>query len=346
MELKENLKNKKILFLSVKTFNLEVEIKKKLEELGAEVTYFDERPSNNNFTKGIIRLNRMLIKNRINNYYHKILKNSLNIFYDYLFVNRGEIVPEFFLENFKKNQTNCKLIFYTWDSILNQSHPLKIMHYFDRKFTFDSDDAIKYNINFRPLFFLNAYENIKNFQTANLKYNLLFLGTAHSDRYKISKNVVDYCNRNSLTSFCYYYMQGKLIYLFKKIFDPSFKEFDFKKISFKSLSLNQILKLYQESDVILDINHPNQKGLTMRTFEAIGSGKKIITSNPEIKKYCFYNSKNILVIERDNIKIDSFIFESKYQDIDKKIYEKLTIEGWINCIFFENESNYWIKDVS
>ena len=47
--LKEHLVNKRILFLSVKTFNLEVEIIKKLEEHGAIVTYYDERPANNNF---------------------------------------------------------------------------------------------------------------------------------------------------------------------------------------------------------------------------------------------------------------------------------------------------------
>ena len=69
MLLKEHLSNKKILFLSVQTFNLEVEIKNKLEELGAEVTYYDERPANNNFIKGIIRLKRNLVQKRIDDYF-------------------------------------------------------------------------------------------------------------------------------------------------------------------------------------------------------------------------------------------------------------------------------------
>lgn len=345
MVLKEHLANKKILFLSVQTFNLEVEIKNKLEEFGAQVTYYDERPSNNNFIKGIIRLKRSLIKDRIYAYYNKILKCTSDINFDYLFVNRGEIVPEFFLEDFRKVQTNCIFIFYTWDSILNQSHPLKIMHYFDRKFTFDSDDAVKYKINFRPLFFLDGYKNIKNSSPLKSKYNLLFLGTAHSDRYKISSTLVNYCNQNGLTSFCYYYMHGKLVYLYKKIFDNSFKEFDYKKLSFKSLTTQQILELYKDSDVILDINHPGQKGLTMRTFESIGAGKKMITTNVEIKKYSFYNPNNIFVIDRHDIIIHKSFFDFKYQDIGMDIYEKLSIDGWINCLFFENESNYWIKDI-
>lgn len=345
MVLKEHLANKKIFFLSVRTFNLEVEIKNKLEELGAEVTYYDERPANTNFIKGIIRLRRSLVQKRIDNYYKKILLAEATIQFDYLFVNRGEIVPEFFLEDFKKNQPNCKFIFYTWDSISNQSHPLKILHFFDRKFTFDSSDAVKYKINFRPLFFLDGYKYIKNSSPLQSKYNLLFLGTAHSDRYRISSTIVNYCNQNRLTSFCYYYMQGRLVYFYKKFFDKSFKEFDFKKLSFKSLTTQQILDLYKDSNVILDINHPGQKGLTMRTFESIGSGKKIITTNSEVRKYCFYSPSNIFVIDRDKIKINKSFFESKYQDISTVTYEKLSIEGWINCLFFESESDFWIKGI-
>lgn len=345
MVLKERLANKKILFLSVRTFNLEVEIKNKLEELGAQVTYYDERPANNNFIKGIIRLKRSLVQKRIDMYYKTILVDTAKIKFDYLFVNRGEIVPAFFLEELKKAQPNCQFVFYTWDSFTNHAHPITILKYFDRIFTFDSDDAVKYKINFRPLFYLDGYKYVKNSSPLQPKYNLLFLGTAHSDRYKISSTLVDYCNQNGLTSFCYYYMHGRLVYLYKKIFDHSFKEFDYKRLSFKSLTTQQILELYKDSDVILDINHPGQKGLTMRTFESIGAGKKMITTNIEIKKYSFYNPNNIHVIERENIQFSKSFFETNYEDISIEAYNRMSIEGWINCIFFEPESNFWIKGI-
>ena len=87
MTLKEHLANKKILFFSVKTFNLEVEIKNKLEELSANVTYYDERPADNNFIKGIIRLKRSLVQKRIDSYYRKILLAEETRQFDYVFVN-------------------------------------------------------------------------------------------------------------------------------------------------------------------------------------------------------------------------------------------------------------------
>jgi hypothetical protein len=346
MMLKEKLENKNILFFSVQTFNLEKEILNKLKEFGANVDYYDERPSNNNFVKGIIRLRRSVYQHRIDKYYNQILEKVLHKTYDFLFVNRGEVIPEFFLEKFKVIQPNCVLIFYTWDSFTNHTHPVSILKFFDKKFTFDSDDAVKYNINFRPLFYLDAYKNIRQYLNETLKYDLLFLGTAHSDRYKISTKIASWCNQEGLTSFCYYYMHGRLVYYYKKMFDKSFEEFDVNKLSFKSLNTNDIITLYKKSNVILDINHPGQKGLTMRTFESVGSAKKMITTNSEIIKYSFYNPKNILVIDRDEIEIDKTFFETKYEDLDDETYERASIEGWLKCLFVTGEPNIWIKEIN
>lgn len=345
MRLKDKIDNKKILFFSVQTFNLEKEIKKKLEELGAKVDYFDERPSNNNFAKGIIRIKRNFYQKKIDNYYTRILLETKNENYNYLFVNRGEVVPEFFLQNFKKDHPECECIFYTWDSFTNHSHPTQILKYFHKKFTFDPGDAVKYGLNFRPLFFLDSYKSLDSNNDAKCKYDLLFLGTAHSDRYTISNKVKEWCDINNLKSYCYYFIHGRFVYFYKKIFDKSFQLFDYKKLSFKSLTTNEILELYKNSNVILDINHPGQNGLTMRTFETIGSGKKMITTNSEVKKYPFYNSNNIYVIDRNDVVLDKDFFELPYSPIEKELYYKSSIEGWLKCIFVENESNYWIKDI-
>ena len=77
------LKGKNILFFSVQTFNLEKRIIEKLEDCGANVTYYDERPSNSNFTKGIIRLKKSLYQSRIDSYYKNILSENKNKQFDY-----------------------------------------------------------------------------------------------------------------------------------------------------------------------------------------------------------------------------------------------------------------------
>jgi hypothetical protein len=340
MILKNYLTDKKILFLSVQTFNLEIEIKNKLEELGAKVYYYDERPANNNFIKGLIRIKRSLIQKRIDSYYNKILLTLRTTKLDYLFVNRGEIVPEFFLIELKKTHSECVFIFYTWDSFTNHPHPISILKYFDKKFTFDPEDSKLYKINFRPLFYLDAFKNLKNLPITN---DILFLGTAHSDRYQISTLIKKWAIERNLTCYCYYYMQGRFVYIYKYFFDKTFKEFKYNQLSFKSLKLRQIKELYQQSSVILDINHPNQKGLTMRTFEALGAKKKLITTNKEISKYPFYNEMNICIIDRNNIELNLDFFKDNYEQIDSNLYSKFSLEGWLFNIFIDIEENFWNK---
>ncbi|MDR0234804.1 MAG: lipopolysaccharide biosynthesis protein [Acinetobacter sp.] len=319
---------------------MEKDIVKQLEKHGALVTYFDERPANNNFTKGMIRINRNFLQRRINKYYQNILKLISNQEFDFLLVNRGEVVPKFFLEKFIKLQPKCQRIFYTWDSFGNHSHGLSILEYFHKKFTFDRKDAEKYQIGFRPLYFTDRYREIYESDT-DKSIDLLFLGTAHSDRYIISNQIAEWCKENKLTVFNYYYMQGRLVYFYKKYFDQSFKMFDFKKLSFKSLNAQDIVQYYDKCNVVLDISHPGQSGLTMRTFETIGAGKKLITTNIEIKNYPFYNQHNILVFDRNDIKIEREFFYNEYIPLKSDLYEKCSIDGWLEDIFINNEINSW-----
>jgi hypothetical protein len=265
--------------------------------------------------------------------------------YDCLFVIKGEVIPAFFLEGFKKRNPKCEFIFYTWDSFTNNPHALSILKYFDKKFTFDSFDAIQFNLKFRPLFFIDEYDELNSANSEVIKQDLLFLGTAHSDRYRISKIVIEWCKENDLKTYAYYFMPSRLVFIFKSIFDHSFKGFEYKKMSFTPLNILDIIALYKQSLVILDVNHPGQNGLTMRTFEALGAGKKLITTNPDIKKYLFYNEKNIFVIDRKNIMVDESFFLTPFVPINEELRKDMSLAGWLNMLFVEYKENYWIADI-
>jgi hypothetical protein len=342
--IQDKLENKKILFISVKTFNYEIEIADKLRELGARVDYFDERPSNSVLTKAVIRLRRSLFQKKINSYYNNILQKIEHKKYDYFLLIKGEVIPSFFLKKLKSSQQECIFIFYNWDSYENNPNAISIFNFFDRRFTFDPQDAKGFNLDFRPLFFIDRYKKIN--ESRNPKYKVLFLGTAHSDRYRISNYIKKWSAQNNYSTFMYYYMQSRLVYFLKSNFDKSYmgvKDFNYKDISFKSLNINEIINYYENSSIILDVNLPNQRGLTMRTFEAFGAGKKIITTNKEILKYSFYDPNNIFVIDREDIELSIDFFESNSNPIDEEMLYQMSISGWIESIFFKNKSDYWFR---
>ena len=70
-----NLQGKKILLLSANFFDYEKAIVNRLKEFSAEVDFYNERPSNSVFTKGIIRVKSSLYQTRIEKYYQKDLNS-------------------------------------------------------------------------------------------------------------------------------------------------------------------------------------------------------------------------------------------------------------------------------
>ncbi len=332
MTIEARLTKKNILVLSVEYFGYERAIVQKLRTFGAHVDFYDERPSNSVLAKGIIRVKRSLYQKNIDAYYRKILRQILSTHYDYLLVLRGEVVPAFFLQAFRKMNPHAHFVYYTWDSFKNNKHSLNILKYFDAQYTFDPDDAYNYKIKFRPLFFMDEYGRLNRPELNGHLYDLLFLGTAHSDRYSISNKLIEWCHKKELRTYAYYYCQSRSVFFYKKLFDPLFKTFEYRSLSFQPLSRASVLRLYRQSSVILDINHPDQGGLTIRTFEALGAGKKIITTNSEIKKYPFYDENNILIIDRDDPKLSLEFFKTPFRPLDRNVLYTMSLSGWVNEI--------------
>jgi hypothetical protein len=79
----------------------------------------------------------------------------------------------------------------------------------------------------------------------------------------------------------------------------------------------------------------------MRTFEALGAKKKLITTNSNIINYSFYNKNNILVIDRIDPKIPPSFFQTKFENIEGVTYDKLTLQGWIQELFAEDYIVHW-----
>jgi len=335
-----NLHGKKILFLSVSFFNYEKAIVKRLSEFGAEVDFYDERPSNSNLSKGIIRLNKRFYHFRISKYYNRILDEIRGKEYDFFLLIKGEAIPSFFLEKIKERNPEMEMIYYNFDPLKEYPDLISNLIYFDKKFTFEYNDSVKYNLNFRPLFYLDEYINLNQNHQPSL-YDVVFIGSAHTDRYIVGEKVRAVADQLNLKFYFYYYAMGRLAFRLKKMIDKNLKQFDISKVSFDKLNHQQIIDFYNKTKSVLDINKPFQHGLTIRTFEVLASGRKLITTNSDIKNYPFYNPHNILVIDRENIQINPEFFKTDFKKIDPDVLYKMSLDSFIECIFGDPQDAYW-----
>ena len=326
-----NITGKKILLLSPAFFNYENMIAAKMREMGAEVDMYNVRSVTGAFQRALLKISPNFFKRKTFNYYNKIIEENINRDYDYILIIKCDMTPISILKKFRKIYPHAKMCLYLWDSIDNSPGIVNKFKYFDTLHSFDLDDCKKHKqLKFRPLFYGDQFRNEN--QRNKYKYDICFLGTVHSDRYAVIKQVKYIANENHLNCFWFLYLQSNFIYWFYKFSKKAFKKTNKSMFSFNKLTADDIAKIVAESRIVLDIQHPKQTGLTMRTIEMIGMNKKIITTNNGIINYDFYNPNNICIIDRNNVEIDMDFFKTSFQKIDNEIYDNYSLKTWIKIV--------------
>lgn len=181
--------------------------------------------------------------------------------------------------------------------------------------TFDENDAQEYGINYKPQVF---YKQLL-FQDFNLdiKYDLYFVGQ-DKNRYSILKYIETEVGKDFVCNF-------------NLIRDKTSIDVENKDFYVNSVSFDDNIKNISQSKVLVDILQNGQYGITLRTYEALVSKKKLITNNTQIKKYPFYAKENIFILGEDEISTLKTFIKMPFNDFyDFSIY---MIENWINDFY-------------
>lgn len=218
-------------------------------------------------------------------------------------------------------------IAYLYDS-MTRSPAKHILHFFDEIYSFDDDDVK--NFGFKKITNYNYLPKIS--QEKKIPHLDLFYITSHDkSRIKLINQLGE--KLDDLKINYKIVIAGKKGW--KNKFSQIFSSKKNKNISFQrnNISHQKMMTYYYDSKVILDLMRENQIGLSFRVFEAMALEKKIITNNPHIKQYSFYNPNNILVLDKSISNINSDFFTTPYQPLSPEIYHQYTIENWVNTVF-------------
>jgi hypothetical protein len=322
------LKNKKILFLCPLFFNYHKKLMRAMESMGAQVDYFDERPSNTFLSKALLRINRNFVTVQIKKHYEDITSKINGKTYDYVFICQAEATPKSFLRDVRKMNPNARLVLMLWDSVANKVNTLEKLDLFDEVFSFDKKDCDQFGLTFRPLFFDKEYEELAQ-EESELIYDLFFVGTVHSDRYLILNEVRQQFEKNNLNVFYYLYIPSKIMYYQRKLLTSELQGSQITDFSFVGLPSEQLTVKLKQSKAVVDIQHPKQTGLTMRTIEMLGANKKIITTNTNIEHYDFYHPNNICIVDRNKVVVPTEFMTTPYVPVDERVKERYSINYFV-----------------
>jgi len=309
-------------------FGYPEQIKVALTKLGYNVSLYDERPSNRARHKILLRLGfTVLLRKSIEEHYDNILEMLVSRPVDILLLIDTEAISRDIVLKIK-NRINCKVVLYMWDSVKNKPGFLKYIDLCDKAFTFDPLDAKNIDeLKFLPLFYASEYS--KSVDVSQKYIDVSFVGTLHSDRYRVLKSIEKQISSEGLVVSKHIYIQNKFFYFLRRILNISLWESHFEEFTTLKLTTDEVADIFRSSKVVIDINHPGQIGLTSRTFEALKSGAKLITTNSAVADYPFYDSSMISIIDRNNIHVDKSFLQADLRPVDMGDY---SLEKWLDSI--------------
>lgn len=230
----------------------------------------------------------------------------------------------------RRNFPNTKIVYYAWDSVENFPLIEDLLISCDISYTFDPEDAKKYNVELLPLFYCDNSDNnsslIPEYDVSTVMSFFLEKSTALTSTLNIIPS--------GLKKNIYLKVRDKLYYYRLKIFKKNEIEKIEEYFIYKALTRDDVYKIFCDSKAIIDCPLPKQKGLTMRTFEVLSLKRKLITTNRNIINYDFYCPENIYIVNNDNNYNFMEFINSKFNE-DYALSEKYSLREFINKLIID-----------
>ena len=108
----------------------------------------------------------------------------------------------------------------------------------------------------------------------------------------------------------------------------------------KPIPADDVFNLMRHSVAVLDIQHPTQIGLTIRSLETLATGCKLVTTNQSIQYYDLFDKDSVCIIDRENPVIPSAFFQMNENQCENDVIRKYSIDSWISHIFQKTSECY------
>jgi hypothetical protein len=345
----------RLLLITPQFYGIEKKIKSVLEESGYEVTWienksflFDYHGSNAKFK--FWRKIYFFIAKPFTRYLRRELARVENHKFDILLSINAHCISRFLLKKLEKHNPELFSVLYLWDSfsMFDWKNEIKL---FRKVVTFDHNDSKLYHLGYKPNFWIrsNASEISEN------EYDLFFTAKFSPARMAFIEKFLNQPDALQIRSFL------RLWPAYKNSFHNSFLFRFFKILNFRnswmdnftinyeafegmlnkdyiireSLDYEYVQELLSCSNVILDIPYHLQTGYSHRVIEALAWGKKVLTTNSDIKKESFYNPDQIHVIDSTNTVVDYNWIKLKSEFSVEKYIADLELSLWLKSLISE-----------
>ena len=290
----------------------------------------DDRLGNDLFSKALIRFGPRFITQTLSRWHYRHqLKNLSPCDVEIFFFINPELIDVKTLLRLKEKFVKARFLAYFWDSFKNKKNNISYLAIFDRVYTFDRLDARRYFINYLPLFhdISPKYQDYKESDDTH-RYDISMIGSDHSDRYRVCRSL----SVRHPNSFFRLVTKGAAFNFFLAIWERDFTRLFSELISHDKYAPSDVEQISFASRAVLDIHHPSQDGLTMRTIEVLCAGCKLVTTNTEIVNTDLYHPSRVLCIDRTKPSIPASFLETPVVPLSQEVIRRYHISSWVDSV--------------
>lgn len=215
---------------------------------------------------------------------------------------------------------------YLWDSLANSPKLSESLDLFDRVLSFEPRDCETRGLELRPLFYSDSYSKLTIKAPGDFTYDACFVGSVHQkSKFEAVKRICDGLAERGLRVFTYYYMPSGSVAALRWLTSSAYRSVN---LVFEPLSTELVANVYAKSKVVIDSPQASQTGLTMRTLEAVGACRKLVTTNPAVRDYDFCIDENVFVSSGETLPPSSF-FASPFVELPPSIYRSYSLATFV-----------------
>lgn len=326
-------------------FGYAAAIREELENKGYEVDVCCDRPSESVFFKTVSRFGQSFVRKSIDDHCAAIREQLVHGHYNFVFVVGG---MSFRFERnhviaLREASPSSTFVAYLWDSLSNCPCIGDSLELFDKVFSFEPKDCEAHRLSQLPLFYVADYESVPIVPPGGYEFDACFVGSVHQPA-KLERvlSIAEELKTRGFRVFAHLYMPSRSSAVYRKATRKAYRGVSF---SFEPLSRTEVVDLYGRSRAVIDASQENQSGLTMRSIEALGARRKLITSNEAVKNYDFYNETNVLICRDGRIRNCEEFFNSPFHLVSDSVYRRYSIKGWIELVLeaVENRRSFMVS---
>lgn len=231
------------------------------------------------------------------------------------------------IQALKNKYKDAKFVMYLEDTVASRTNfdHKSLKKNFDLVFSYDADDCKKYGFIYYP----TPYSRLGGLSENALPESDLFFCGLAKNRLKTILDVYNKCRLNNI--YCDFNICSE---------DIPIQNSDGINYLKTTMPYSEYLKHLSKTNCILEINQKGAVGYSLRVWEALVYGKKLMTNNKNILQEPFYNPEQFSIIDTpSSIDID---FIKKEKAISPRFVEELSPKRMIAFIDAELTKKYTI----